>query len=583
MACGCNGVPNGSNPSVLEVNSSTLTSCGAPQCTGPADTCSDSVPAGTPVPYYMQAPAIQQNNCQQFITQQFSTTVKSNSAWNVPVCGGIASATFSLPNVTTLLVGSNLWNESYGYFEVIAWVAATQMVTVANNCVEGNAAAGTFIPACTEFLVDGPICDCSGGGVNTGAFVAIDFTAPVSGTCLNITVTSIEGLVIGKNIQIGSGIYRISAIVSNEVITICNDGSGITPGTPVIAKNGSGDYQYPITLIDTNPCTNPAVTQGSILVCDGSGLTQPLDASAVGMVPVVVDVTTNAVQFKALDIPARDCTVLTTALTLVTGTAGYVLNVASSAGFLVGEKLQIGSATRRYTITGFPSGTQFSVTADPVPVAIEVIPIGTSVCEQPCCDTVLDEALCGPQKIVGAIPVGFFITGAIPAASFEQRVADGTAILRLPIPEGACPGQTYRLTAEVSIYALTDQYGAGAAADLGMHECELAWVVGAADPVAPRTEGKMIWTSCSGDTAIGAPPYPASTQAAIWSQLIGNAANNYSMSYHGSVIRTSRAVVAGETMDLALIYKYMCGDVNPPATVPQTQFMLSGIWELTRT
>lgn len=383
--CGCG---TGSGTSSVQTPSSSIevNSCGPAGCTqvtgcAPNIGCEAPVP-GSPIPYYLQAPASQQSNCQTFVQQQFAAAIKATNQWSVPVCGG--TVVLDVPNVTLIAVGSYLSAADIGTFEVVAFSPDTQKVTIQNNCADGNEAPGTVVPACTTLYVDGPPCDCSNGS-QTGPFVAIDFTAPPVSTCLNITVTSVAGLVVSKDVQIGSGTYRVSAIVSNDIITICNDGDGIAPGTPVIAKNAAGDYQYPIVLIDVNACTNPTVITGALLVCH-LGITQPLDAIEVGQVPVVVNATTNEVQFQSLDVPTRSCTTLNADLTLVNGTAAYTISVTDDSFMQVGSILQIGTRSDRLTVTGITDAHFFDATVDPVPSVTEVIPAGTAVCETFCCE-----------------------------------------------------------------------------------------------------------------------------------------------------------------------------------------------------
>jgi len=300
-----------------------------------------------------------------------------------------------------------------------------------------------------------------------------------------------------------------------------------------------------------------------------------------------VDATTNAVQFKSLDVPYRDCTVLAATLTYVPAVSSYVLNVANSAGFTIGDVLQVGSRTERLTVTAIPSINQISVTVYPTPGAIVTIPAGTSVCEQYCCDALFDVVNCGEQAVVGSIPLAFLTTSAIGlTATFEQRVADGTSILRLNVPQGDCLNQQYNLAAEVYVYAVTDadaSVSPGVGVPIRYHEVEVAWVVGAANPLAPRTENKMVWNTWDDEYQVGGVAQP-STQAAVWSQLISalNPGDGYSAVYHGGFIRTTRRVTAGDVMDLALIYKQLIGEYSVPAFIYPTRFMISGIWELTR-
>lgn len=374
-----------------EINTSDSTTCVDPCTTTPetcATDCCDNTQTAAPAPYYTDAPICQESHVQQVIQKQFYTTLKISTAWNVPECGG--QATIKAPDAKQVLPGSFLWNPTYGYFEIISFNASTYELVVQNNCNTGNEAPGTQVPACTDFLVtDSPI-DPNQGQTDIFPYVALDFLAPAMDNCIDISVTTVNGLSVGKNVQIGSGTYLLDAVLDATTITICNEGSGITPGTPVIAKNAAGEYQYPIILIDANPCTNTAISQGSILVCKNS-ITQPLEATILGSIPVVIDVATNEVEYKILDLPTRTCTALIADLTLVTGQASYTLTVADSSQFTVGDIAQIGSRTDRLTITAVPDATHLQGTLDPVPGSIQNIDAGTSVCLVGCCELVQED------------------------------------------------------------------------------------------------------------------------------------------------------------------------------------------------
>ncbi len=363
-------------------------SCGGSRC---SSVCGCTVPGTScPEPYYSQDPFCQEDHARNQYIVSLYTTLKVTASWNIPACGTTAVINFA--SLKSLVVGSNLWNPTYGYFEVTAVDLDTGNVTVKNNCVDGNAAVGTQVPACADFVVTPPPCCTGGGGQNPGLnpYVAIDFTAPAVSTCLDITVTSVNGLSVGHLVQIGSGTYRVSGISSATVINICNDGAGITPGTSVIAKNAGGDYQYPIILIDSNVCNNTAVTSGAILVCK-AGVEQPLSGLSNGMVPVLIDSTTNTVEYTYLGVPISTCTALTAQLTLSTGQVSYTLTVDDSSGFTIGDILQLGTRTDRLTITSIPDATHIIGDMDPVPGSIQLVPIGTTVCGVGCCEHLQDE------------------------------------------------------------------------------------------------------------------------------------------------------------------------------------------------
>lgn len=247
---------------------------------------------GVPQPFYAQTPVCAEDHTKNVYINQMSLGVQIQSDWNVPLCG--ASAILSVPGLVTASVGSSIWHDSFGYFEIIAYDAIGQTITVQNNCLDGNAAPGTQIPACTTFAISPPPC-CQ--GTQDGVFVAIDFTAPDEGDCIDITLTSVEGLLAGYGVSIGSGIYDLTEIKANNVVTICNNGEGIVPGTPVIAQDFAGNYQYPVTIVSTNPCLQDATAYGTLLVCR-DGLAKPMDVPAAPTLLVGSNAANNIVTFE---------------------------------------------------------------------------------------------------------------------------------------------------------------------------------------------------------------------------------------------------------------------------------------------
>lgn len=367
--------------------------CGKPNCNGSIESnvgCCGNVSKATPLSSCGTVKnACAEDHCQTIINQQFIATLKILNSWNVPDCGG--AATLSVIGLKGIAIGANLWAEQYGYYEVIGFNADNGQITVQNNCIDGNSPEGTNVPACTEFTVtDPPLADGGGGQPSLFPYVAIDFTAPNDGDCILITVTTVNGLVVGKNVQIGSGTYRVSSIPDGTHITICNDGEGITPGTAVIAKNAANQFQYPIILIDANPCTNDEVTSGCIVVCNGD-IMSPLGNTTAGQplagsVPMVQEDGSCEVAFEFLDIPTRTCATLLCCLTLVSGEDTYVIRVSDTSEFTVGDILQIGTRTDRFTITDIIDATHLEAVVDPVPGATVDIDEGTSICIVDCCE-----------------------------------------------------------------------------------------------------------------------------------------------------------------------------------------------------
>lgn len=351
-------------------------------CNSGANCITNLIPA-SPQPFYSCAPTCQETNTQRIVVNQFAVALKVVNSWNVPACEG--SSIVTIPGLVSITIGSYLWNEEFGYFEITAFDSGLQQVTLVNHCTTGNAAPGTNIPACTEFLNTAPPVDIP----TTDICVAIDFTAPAVSDCIDITLTSTTGIGIGDTVEIGSGFYRVSAIKPNQIITICNDGSGITPGTPVIAGTPP-NYNYCLQIIATSPCDATMVTQGVIIVCNDAGQTTTITGAGPGMVPVQIDGSSN-VEFRQI-VPPQFCTNLTAPLNIVNGTASYAnFAVTASAGFVPGTtKVVIGGYTGIMSITAATDATHLSGTFSPVPSTTFSFPTGTLVCTAPCCTAIED-------------------------------------------------------------------------------------------------------------------------------------------------------------------------------------------------
>jgi len=250
------------------------------KCNSTSSCSCSSVTGSTVAPYYASADCCLEDSTTKIYYQQYALGFSIESSWNIPQCGG--AALIKVPGVTTAPVGAYIWNASFGYFEINSFDAASEMLSISNPCFADNAAPGVEVPRCTVFTVSPPPC-CDGTD-QAGVFVKVDFTAPGVSVCIPITVTSLENLAAGDVISIGSGIYSLQSIDSADVITICNDGSGIIPGTSVIAKDLSGDYVYPIYVV-SNCCSNIDSDQTSVITAT---------ATAVSL-PVALDTLTTAV------------------------------------------------------------------------------------------------------------------------------------------------------------------------------------------------------------------------------------------------------------------------------------------------
>lgn len=148
-------------------------------------------------------------------------SLQVNNAWNVPACS--AQAVLSVPGLTTLLIGSYVWNPTYGWFRVTAFDSVNGQVTVINECLAANAAPGTVVPALTEFIFGTP-------PANTN----ITYQGVSAGTAYTLTNVSTEvafGTTQSNIIITNPGTYLISANV-----VFSGNGLTITDATHILAS-----------------------------------------------------------------------------------------------------------------------------------------------------------------------------------------------------------------------------------------------------------------------------------------------------------------------------------------------------------
>lgn len=359
-----------------------------PKCiTPPAQTSMvHASPFPGPTPYYQQVSLCPEDNTKVVNHMLFSTVIKSSSAFNMPACGGLAQVKFE--GLTEVALYSQIWAYGVGFLTVTAFDKATNTVTLRNECNEtcgAQLAVGTLIAKCTPFVVAPPACSPATSGVTTAfPYLAVQFTAPANGNCLDITVTNTNGLSVGKAIQINGGTYLLDAIISSTVIRICNAGQGLPAGTVVNAVDAGGTYITPIVLVDQNPCTTSTVTTGKMMVCKDNIL-RPLAGALDGQIPVY-NAGSGEVSFQSLGIDTVECTTLQFDFTVdpsnPPGTQ-YLVTVASSALFAPGDVAFIG--TQSFDVNSIPDATHLYLVPNPVPGSATTFTGGSQVCEATCC------------------------------------------------------------------------------------------------------------------------------------------------------------------------------------------------------
>lgn len=502
-SCNCNsGLSCGSVCTYCQSSS-----CNGGCCRTVGNSC--VVPA-TPQPYYACASSCQESNTQKVVINQFAVALKVANSWNIPACG--LSASLTIPGLVSITIGSYLWNEAFGYFEVTAFDPGQQEVTVINHCNEGNAVAGTNVPSCTEFLNAAPPpleADTS------TPCLEIDFTAPAVSDCIDITLNNTNGVTSGDTVQIGSGFYRVSELKPNNIITICNDGDGIAPGTSVIAKDASGNFNYCLQIISTSPCEREEEFMGDLVICNGDGLTTVLKGSGSGMIPVLTD--TNTVEYRNI-LPEQTCTRLIAPLNIVNGTGTYTLAVDNSGGFAVSSQGHIGTYSGTYTVTGTPDATHMTVTIAPTPSSTFTFPTGTVVCSLGCCELLQQDVddlmglVCQPAVYFVKInPQIFDVTVDIMDQAtlyFEHVVSANLASINLS--GAACPANSHLVKAHLSIATIADFTFDDPVTNNNSyiyHELEAQWSVGPFP--ATRQAGRMVWADTAENGRTVGEPFPS--------------------------------------------------------------------------
>lgn len=160
------------------------------------------------------------------------TALQINVDWTIPACG--ASAVLSISNLTAALVGSYIYNTTYGQFRITTVDTSNGTITIINDCLTGNAVPGTPVPSGTLFLFSPPPSNTSvtyfadGTGTN---YTLTTSTAPIVFGTTNPAITiTLPGtyLVLAWFIPYCAGVTNL-AMGQNAIICSLNR----TNNTPV--------------------------------------------------------------------------------------------------------------------------------------------------------------------------------------------------------------------------------------------------------------------------------------------------------------------------------------------------------------
>src|SRR3972149_329755 len=185
-------------------------------------------------------PPCPENHCLEIITNIYSTGIQVSNSWIIPSCNDYAI--LIVPNLLAVHLGSYIWNNSFGFYEIVAYNSLNGELTIKNNCNVSNAAPGTEVPTCTIFIITDIPCDQL---EDLFPFLASDFTAPNVGFCTAIKVTTTISLFVGAIITLSTGAQNKAVSVTgtiNTVTTTLTNTIGIALINPSVNRNMQAMY-----------------------------------------------------------------------------------------------------------------------------------------------------------------------------------------------------------------------------------------------------------------------------------------------------------------------------------------------------
>lgn len=334
------------------------------------------------------------DHTQTLVDSVYTTTVTATDTWVMPAVDDCVQ--LHLKDVTNILPGAILWNNSVGSLHVSSYDATTGYVTACNEGEEGNAEAGSDFPSCMAFHVGVPIeCDCSDNW--TGPCLAADVTSPGVGETTEVVVTTVSGLFIGDIIDIAGFMYKIVAINDVHTIVVKNEGFGAPLGT--VIKNDPNCTGKPctvkITVVNSDdPCAKDPVHEGVLIVCE-DGERKPFEGTADNQI-TYWDNDDKKWKLKIVKL-TEECTNLTVDLTLDPLVTVYVVTVAKTSIFKVGDEVFIDDI--KFTVNAIINSTQMRITIAQAVAQITVIEEGSSICLGDCCIDKVSGVVTVPNSI----------------------------------------------------------------------------------------------------------------------------------------------------------------------------------------
>lgn len=192
------------------------------------------------------------------------TSIIIGNSWNVPACG--EKAVVSAPGLKSVLIGSYLYNPTYGQFKITAFDSINSIVTILNECYVGNAPAGTVVPALTQFILS--------AGANAGQSVVVlsDAAFPSCGNTTNLNVVGLTNVPVGA--YIWHPTYGYLRIVSYNAPT-----SALTVQNDCLCPAGTGpNILSGSVFVITDPPVSDNLSSGVAWAVPNCGATVDIDA-----------------------------------------------------------------------------------------------------------------------------------------------------------------------------------------------------------------------------------------------------------------------------------------------------------------
>lgn len=184
----------------------------------------------------------------------------ATNSFNIPAIG--SNAVLNVANLKQLVVGTYIYNPTYGYLRIVSFDATLAQITVTNDGTYGNAAPGAIVPAATPFL---------NTAVSTmDTSVVTDFT-PTFITTGGLVVTPSSTFHCQYKL-LGGGMKWLNVKVRAVLSGLAAPSMVFT--LPVASLSGFTSYALfdltPPPYIDGSITSNAAGTTGTLVKSDGT-------------------------------------------------------------------------------------------------------------------------------------------------------------------------------------------------------------------------------------------------------------------------------------------------------------------------